>query len=119
MQDQQNGTKVTLYLPQELHKQLKVRSALEGETMSNLAGKAIDFYLSHSDIVDNYSQQGNTHRVYNCPTCTDAVLLRQGELVSVKDMAAAVAASAPELSVEMAGVVSEGSRPEEGQLVHC
>jgi hypothetical protein len=121
MEDQQKATKVTLYLPQELHKQLKIRSAIDGEPMSTLAERALGFYLAHADVVEEYSEFGQTHRVYHCPTCSDSVVMREGDLVSMKS----VISSEPthDLCVEVPGVVLEGSRPEEGQtgslLVGC
>jgi hypothetical protein len=117
MEDQQKATKVTLYLPQDLHRQLKIRSAVDGEPMSALAERALQFYLAHSEVVEEYSGHGNTYRTYNCPSCSDSVVMREGELVSVKDVA--TSSRADELHVDMQEVVSEGSRPEEGQLVHC
>jgi len=116
MEDQQKATKVTLYLTSDLHRQLKIRSAVDGEPMSALAEKALQFYLTHSDVVEEHSGHGNTYRTYSCPSCSDAVVVKEGELMSVKDVANA---SSSDLNVEMPGVVSEGSRPEEGQLVHC
>lgn len=116
MEDQQKATKVTLYLTSDLHRQLKIRSAVDGEPMSGLAEKALQFYLSHSDVIEEYSSHGSTHRIYNCPSCSDAVVVRNGELLSVGEVAGA---ATDELSVGVSGVISEGSRPEEGQLVHC
>jgi hypothetical protein len=49
--EEQKATKVTLYLPPDLHRQLKIRSAVEGEAMSSIAKRAIDFYLSHGEVV--------------------------------------------------------------------
>jgi hypothetical protein len=49
--EEQKATKVTLYLPHDLHRQLKIRSAVEGEAMSSIAKRAIDFYLANSDAV--------------------------------------------------------------------
>jgi len=117
MEDQQKATKVTLYLTSDLHRQLKIRSAVDGEPMSSLAEKALQFYLSHADVVEEHSGHGSTYRTYSCPSCSDAVVVKEGELVSVKD--AVKASRSSDLTVEMPGVVSEGSRPEEGQLVHC
>ncbi len=75
MQDKQ---KVTLYLPPELHRQLKIRAALDSETMTDIAQKAIVFYLSHSEVVDNYetAAHGQTHRVYTCPDCASPSVLQ-------------------------------------------
>jgi phenolic acid decarboxylase len=117
MEDQQKATKVTLYLPQDLHRQLKIRSAVDGEPMSALAERALQFYLSHSDVVEEYSDHGNTYRTYHCPSCSDSVVMREGELVSVKDVVES--SQCDELHVDVPGVVPEGARPEEGQLVHC
>ena len=116
MEDQQKATKVTLYLTSDLHRQLKIRAAVDGEPMSALAEKALQFYLSHSDVVEEYSSHGSTYRTYNCPSCSDAVVVRNGELLSVESV---VGAASDELAVGVSGVMSEGSRPEEGQLVHC
>jgi hypothetical protein len=82
MQDKQ---KVTLYLPPELHRQLKVRAALDSENMSAIAQKAIVFYLRHSEVVEEVEAgtHGQTHQVYNCPECEHPVVLRDGEMVAL------------------------------------
>ncbi len=83
MQDKQ---KVTLYLPPELHRQLKIRAAVEGEPMSSIAQRAIVFYLENPEVVDEMgSSIGQTHRVYSCPECTSSVFMEEGELVSLKN----------------------------------
>jgi hypothetical protein len=117
MEDQQKATKVTLYLPQELHRQLKIRSAVDGEPMSALAGRALQFYLAHSEVVEEHSGHGDTYKTYSCPSCSDAVVMREGELVSVK--AVVTSSRHRDLRVDMQDVVSDGAKPEEGQLVHC
>jgi Ribbon-helix-helix protein, copG family len=79
--------KVTVYLPPELHRQLKVQAAVEEETMSVLVERAIAFYLAHPDLVEE--RLGQTHRLYHCPACTTSVVLRGGELTALsnpKDM---------------------------------
>ena len=83
MQDKQ---KVTLYLSPELHRQLKIRAAIDSEPMSAIAERAIVFYLDHPEVVDEVEEsiKGQTHRVYHCPECTGAVVMREGELVSLK-----------------------------------
>ena len=80
MEDQQKATKVTLYLTSDLHRQLKIRSAVDGEPMSSLAEKALQFYLSNSDVVEEVSKHGSTYKTYSCPSCSDAVVVRDGEL---------------------------------------
>ncbi|PZV11971.1 MAG: hypothetical protein DCF20_18635 [Pseudanabaena sp.] len=79
MQDKQ---KVTFYLHERLHQQLKIRSAIDGDSMSDLADKAISFYLAHADIVES-SGVGHTHQTYNCPSCSQTVVIREGELLAI------------------------------------
>lgn len=79
MQDKQ---KVTFYLPERLHQQIKIRSAIDGDSMSDLVKKAISFYLAHPDIVES-SGIGHTHQTYNCPSCSQTVVIRNGELLSI------------------------------------
>jgi hypothetical protein len=115
MQDKQ---KVTLYLSQDLHRRLKVRSALDLEPMSDLAERAIDFYLAYPDVVENRLAQGQTHRVYSCPECTSSVVLRSDALVSLKEQSN-LNVSQDELVVTNSKVcVGSGSLGEE-QLVPC
>ena len=80
MQDKQ---KVTLYLPPDLHRQLKIRAAVESETMTALAERALSFYLNHSDTVDRVERHGHTHQIYACPVCTSSVLVKNGELATL------------------------------------
>lgn len=76
--------KVTLYLSPELHRKLKIRSAIDSEPMSELAERALDFYLANPELVEETEESyGRTHRVYSCPTCESSVVLRDGELVSL------------------------------------
>lgn len=81
----QTKQKVTLYLSPELHRKLKIRSAVDVETMSDLAERALDFYLTNSEMVEELeeSSYGKTHRVYSCPTCESSLVLRNGELVAL------------------------------------
>jgi hypothetical protein len=80
MEDKQ---KVTLYLPPQLHRQLKIRSAVDADSMSNIVEKAVEFYLHHSDVVDGIESHGVTHQVYNCPECEHSVVIRDGEMVAL------------------------------------
>ncbi len=76
--------KVTLYLSPELHKRLKIRSAVDSEPMSELAERALGFYLANSELVEEVEDSyGRTHRVYSCPTCESSLVLRDGELVTL------------------------------------
>jgi hypothetical protein len=80
MEDKQ---KVTLYLTPQLHRQLKIRSAVDADSMSNIVEKAVEFYLNHSDVVDGVKFNGSTHQVYNCPECEHPVVIRDGEMVAL------------------------------------
>lgn len=80
MEDKQ---KVTLYLPQQLHRQLKIRSAVDADSMSNIVEKAVEFYLNHSEVVDGVELHGSTHQVYNCPECEHPVVIKDGEMVAL------------------------------------
>jgi hypothetical protein len=79
--------KVTLYLSPELHRRLKIRSAVDSEPMSDLAERALVFYLTNSELVEEVeaSSYGRTHRVYSCPSCESSVVLRDGELVGLSN----------------------------------
>jgi hypothetical protein len=89
MQDKQ---KVTLYLPPELHRQLKIKAAVEAEPMSLIAERALSFYLSHSEVVDQLeASYGRTHQVHACPECSSPVVVFEGELVSLKRQPGVVA----------------------------
>jgi hypothetical protein len=115
--EEQKATKVTLYLPPDLHRQLKIRSAVEGEAMSAIAQRAIDFYLAHSEVVDEFeSTQGQTHRIHSCPSCSTSVVIRQGELVPVAELATQKNAS---LDVDVNEIVVDPSCLDEGELVVC
>ncbi len=83
MQDKQ---KVTLYLPADLHRQLKIHAAATGVPMSDLAERAISFYLAHGALVE--SAYGHTHRVYTCPSCTESMVIREGELFPLNSQGA-------------------------------
>ncbi|UBF29398.1 hypothetical protein K9N68_17110 [Kovacikia minuta CCNUW1] len=117
MQDKQ---KVTLYLPPELHRQLKIRAALDAETMTDIAQKAIGFYLSHPDIVDQHGENhGQANRVYSCPDCTAPVVLREGEMVSLRKQAGVVLENGLPVgkTQRVCSVVSDSQG--EGELVPC
>jgi hypothetical protein len=79
MQDKQ---KVTFYLPPELHRQLKIRAAVDAEPMSDLAERAIGFYLQHPEVVQEFESYGAAHRIYSCPECSSTLALRDGDIVA-------------------------------------
>jgi hypothetical protein len=80
MEDKQ---KVTLYLPPQLHRQLKIRSAVDADSMSSIVEKAVEFYINHADVVDGIELHGSTHQIYNCPECEHPVVIRDGEMVAL------------------------------------
>jgi plasmid stability protein len=83
MQDKQ---KVTLYLPPGLHRQLKIRAAVDSNSMSAMVERALMFYLEHPEVVDEVeASHGKTHQVYNCPECDSALIHREGEMVALKN----------------------------------
>lgn len=107
--------KVTLYLPHALHKQLKVKAAVESETMTDIAQKAIVFYLSNSELVEQYSEgYGQTHRVYSCPECSTHLALREGEMVSLNESVGVIVEESLDV-VPSLRIDSQG----EGELVPC
>jgi hypothetical protein len=86
--------KVTLYLSDDLHRQFKIRSAIDGETMSSMAQRAMEFYLGHAELVegaesasvgDASARHGQAHVVHSCPQCASAVTLRDGSLTLIRD----------------------------------
>ncbi len=50
--------------------------------MSELAAKAISFYLSHAEVVER-AGVGYTHQVHNCPACEQTLVIKEGELLAV------------------------------------
>jgi len=132
MQDKQ---KVTLYLPDDLHHQLKIRSAVDREPMSALAQKALDFYLTHSEVVESFREYGQTHRVYSCPSCAAALTVGSDGLSAVKAHAAVQSDSDIEEGVSQRlsergsdsvvpdvvplSVSSDDASPDKGELVPC
>lgn len=111
MQDKQ---KVTLYLPPDLHRQLKIRAAVEVEPMSSLAERAICFYLSHPEVVENVAVHGETHRIYHCPSCDAPAVLRDGEMQAIGHGSSSVVLDAA-VANELVGL----SQPGEELLVPC
>ncbi|MEL6229680.1 MAG: hypothetical protein AAFR24_07190 [Cyanobacteria bacterium J06627_3] len=109
----QGKQKVTLYMPDDLHRQLKIRAAVDGAPMSALAERAIGFYLNHSDVVEGV--QGTAHLVYECPSCATSVVVRDGDLMEVK----AHADLHTESLSEVPDVVPSAVRSDEGELVPC
>ena len=82
----QEKQKVTLYLPPTLHRQLKVKAAIDTDSMSALVEKAIAFYLQNPEAVEETeANYGKTHQVHVCPECDAAMVMRDGQMISLKN----------------------------------
>lgn len=93
MQDKQ---KVTLYLPPGLHRQLKIRAAVDLDSMSATVERALMFYLEHPELVDEVeASHGRTHQVYSCPECQSALVQRDNEMVALKNQPSVVTEEVP------------------------
>ncbi|MDJ0516275.1 MAG: hypothetical protein QNJ74_08430 [Trichodesmium sp. MO_231.B1] len=116
MQDKQ---KVTLYIQPELHRKLKIRAAVDSEPMSSIAERAILFYLENPEVVDESgSIYGQTHRVYTCPECTSSLVMREGELLSLKSQPSVLADQNIPVKQTPESEKSE-AQPGEQELVPC
>lgn len=117
----QEKQKVTLYLPQPLHRKLKIRAAVETEAMSSIVERAVAFYLDRSDIVDEHldAPHGGTHRVYACPSCQSPSTIREGELVQLNPSPSILDDNA--LSIERAKTLTaqQSSESQGGELIPC
>jgi len=113
--------KVTLYLPAELHRNLKIRAAVDGEPMSALAERALLFYLEHPEaIAEAEAAVGRNHRVYHCPDCATPSVVRDGELVPVAASASILEDDVPsELPIGASVDSSVDRSAGEGNLVTC
>lgn len=115
----QDKHKVTLYLPPELHRQLKIKSAVDFEPMSALAERAIVFYLTHSDVVDEVEQShGQANKIYDCPHCSSPFIVKDGEVAVVGGRRRILLEENVPTSVLSEAQVSSDQR-DEGELVIC
>jgi len=117
MQDKQ---KVTLYLSPDLHRRLKIRSAVDAEPMSSLVERAMGFYLEHPGIEDVVeAAHGHTHQVYQCPECTSSVVLRDGEMVALEAQSSLLRDTEENLSVKQGQKVGSSTDQPGEELVPC
>ena len=116
----QEKQKVTLYLPPGLHRQVKIKAAIEEESMSAMVQKAISFYLKYPERVEEQEPSNvKTHQIYICPECEAALVRREGEMVSLKSHNRQVSEDFPE-EVEVAQKVEiETKSPGVEELVAC
>jgi hypothetical protein len=81
MEDKQ---KVTLYLTSDLYRQLKIKAAVELETMSTIAARALAVYIEHPDLVEAVTKAtSGQHQIYNCPECDHPAVIKDGEMVAI------------------------------------
>lgn len=112
----QSKQKITLYIPPELHRKLKIKAAVDVESMSALVEKAVSFYMQFPEKVDEIcsSVHGNTHQIHMCPKCDLPMVMRNGEMVSLDAKSGLV----DDISLEeMSGQVEESKKPNEEELI--
>jgi len=115
----QDKHKVTLYLPPELHRQLKIKAAVDSDPMSAIAERAIVFYLTHSDVVDEVeASYGQANKIYDCPHCSVPLVVRDGEMAVVNERYSVLLEENVPVSVLSEAQVSSDQR-DEGELVIC
>ena len=111
--------KITLYIPDDLHRQFKIRSAVDGETMSSIAQRAIEFYMGHADVVEGSGKvQGQAHCIHFCPQCDASVALRQDSLVLIQSHATRESEEIINLD-RIVELNSDACSPDEGELIPC
>jgi hypothetical protein len=116
MQDKQ---KVTLYLPPGLHRQVKIRAAVDAESMSTIVERALVFYLAHPEVVDEVeASQGRNHQVYSCPDCSNSLVLREGQMVPLGKQPGVLDEELPAIEVREEVINLTGSQEAE-KLVPC
>ena len=113
----QEKQKVTLYLPPNLHRQLKVRAAIDTDSMSAIVEKAVGFYLKHPEAVEEVeSNYGKTHQVHICPECDATMVVRDGEMISLKDQPSVVD---EELPLIADSIKVENDAQDQEELIPC
>lgn len=111
--------KVTLYIPPGLHRQLKIRSAVDAESMSALVEKAIAFYLKYPEVVEETEAvSGQTHRVYSCPECETSLVKRDGQLTALEQQPSVLSDELSVGQVRQSANSHSNSQGEE-ELVPC
>ena len=113
----QEKQKVTLYIPPTLHRQLKVKAALETDSMSAIVEKAISFYLKHPEAVEEVeANYGKTYQVHICPECDAAMVMRDGDMVSLKNQPSVVDDELPLIGDSL---VADGEVQTQEELIPC
>ena len=114
----QSKQKVTLYIPPELHKKLKIKAAVDVESMSALVEKAIAFYMQFPEKVDEIksSVHGKTHQVHICPECDTPMVMKDGEMLSLRSQNSIIEEN---ISLEVSSQTESPQKPNEEELVSC
>ena len=114
----QSKQKVTLYIPPELHKKLKIKAAVDVESMSALVEKAIAFYMQFPEKVDEIksSVHGKTHQVHICPECDAPMVMKDGEMLSLRSQSSIIE---DDISLEVSSKTESPQKPNEEELVSC
>ena len=122
MSERSDKQKVTLYLSPGLHRQIKIRAAVDAESMSAVVERAISFYMDHPELVaevEGAASVGQSYRVYDCPECSAALVFRNEELQSLRDRAGAIARELSASEVQQVVKSRTSSQDEEETLVPC
>ncbi len=79
-------TKVTLYLPPEMHHRLKVKAVLDKESMSDIVQRVVSLYLKYPEKMEEIEEgrHGKTYQVHSCPQCATSLVLKDGQLNPVE-----------------------------------
>ena len=114
----QSKQKVTLYIPPELHKKLKIKAAVDVESMSALVEKAIAFYMQFPEKVDEIksSVDGKTHQVHLCPECDAPMVMKNGEMSSLRQQNNIIE---DDISLKVSSQPESSEKPNEEELVSC
>jgi len=112
----QSKQKITLYIPPELHRRLKIKAAVDVESMSALVEKAIAFYMQFPERVDEIQSlvHGETHQIHLCPDCESPVTIRDGEMVSLSSGPSIIE---DEIALGVANQTEGSEKPNEEVLV--
>ncbi|MEB3229635.1 MAG: hypothetical protein VKJ64_01395 [Leptolyngbyaceae bacterium] len=72
--------------------------------MSTIAERAIQFYLTHSEVVDSMdveSNQRQSHQIHTCPECRTSLVVKGGELESVGESLGIIPDAPPDSSLSI------------------
>jgi hypothetical protein len=84
--------KVTLYLTSDLYRQLKITAAVELETMSTIAARALELYIQHPELIEEATNTRlGQQQVFNCPECAHPTVIRDGEMVAISSQSGILA----------------------------